>query len=411
VNKLVIQPPVTLHKASIELPLSKSIANRMLIIGYLAGNESLVKIPDSKDSVTMQRLIQGLRDNNFKEFDSGDAGTVFRFLTALLSVIPGTRTLTGSHRMKQRPVGALVDALRSLGVDISYSENEGYPPLTIHGKKPEGGYVKIDGSVSSQFISALMMIGPLMEMGLKLKIEGRIVSLPYIELTASLMRDSGIDVKIDGSEIIVQPGVYSLNSDLSEADWSAASYWFALVSLIPGSSLLLKGLKQHSNQGDSKLTDIFSPLGVNSEWLNENLLITNSGKRVNSIEINLTGQPDLAPAVAVACSGNQVNARLTGLETLVIKESNRLEALKTELAKLGYHSEIENNNALILVSGASSLISNSINTYNDHRIAMSMGVLSSVKSPLIINDPLVVDKSYPGFWDHLKQCGFIVSPG
>lgn len=410
-NRLVIQSPVTLCKASIELPLSKSIANRMLVIGYLADSESLVRIPNSKDSVTMQRLIQGLRNNNIKDFDSGDAGTVFRFLTALLSVIPGDRTLTGSHRMKQRPVGPLVNALRSLGADISYSENEGYPPIAIHGKKPEGGYVSIDGSVSSQFISALMMIGPLMKNGLKIMTEGSVVSWPYIELTAGLMRTSGIEVQIDGSEITIQPGIYTLNSDLSEADWSAASYWYALVSLVPGSSLLLKGLRQQSLQGDSKLTDIFSPLGVVSEWSDEGLLISYSGNRVDSFEINLNGQPDLAPAIATACAGNQINAKLTGLETLVIKESNRLEALNIELAKLGYQSEIEDNNTFIVLPGDSSVKSNLIDTYNDHRIAMSMAVLGAIKSPLNINDPRVVDKSYPDFWDHLRKCGFVVSAG
>lgn len=408
-SKIDIYAPDQLRKASIVLPLSKSIANRLLVIGYLSGNENKITISDSVDSVTMKRLIMSLRNNSTDTFDSGDAGTVFRFLTALLSVVPGKRILTGSHRMKQRPVGPLVDALRKLGVDIKYSENEGYPPLIINGKKLEGGYVEIDGSLSSQFISALMMIGPFMEKGLQIKITGTSVSRPYIELTAGLMKASGADVAVSGSELRVNPGKYTLTSDLSEADWSAASYWFALVALTPGSSLSLRGLKPQSLQGDSRLVDIFTLLGVTSQWKDDELIISHSDTITDCIEINLNGQPDLAPAIAVACSGNNVKARLTGLETLVIKESNRLEALSTELGKLGYYCSIENNNTLVLAPGYSTMLSNSIDSYNDHRIAMAMSLLSVRKKELIINDPQVVNKSYPQFWDHLEMCGFTIT--
>lgn len=408
-SKITINPPETLRNAAIELPLSKSITNRMLVIGYLSGNEKHVPVPDSVDSVTMHRLIDSLRNNSIEIYDSGDAGTVFRFLTALLSVVPGRRTLTGSYRMKQRPVGPLVDALRNLSIDISYAENEGYPPLIINGKEVEGGYVEIDGSLSSQFISALMMIGPLMKKGLHIKIAGNAVSRPYINLTAGLMNASGAKVTVADSEIRVASGKYTLASDQSEADWSAASYWFALVSLMPGSRLSLKGLKPQSLQGDSRLTEIFKPLGVNCQWTNNELNIYHYGNITDSIELNLIGQPDLAPAVAVACSGNMVKARLTGLETLVIKESNRLEALQEELGKLGYYCAIENNSSLILSPPGSLLINNSIDTYNDHRIAMSMALLAIRKSPLVINDPQVVNKSYPHFWEHLEMCGFNIS--
>lgn len=426
-SQLNIQPPVEIIKATVTLPLSKSIANRMLIIGYITGNEDLVKFPDCADSITMRALLQKLRSKSYfgqyqnnshvdiqdNIYNTGDAGTVFRFLSALLSITPGTALLTGSDRMLERPCGPLIDSLIELGAHCSYTDKHGYPPVLIEGKRLKGGTVAIDASVSSQFVSALMMIAPLMSDGLLINFKGFAVSQPYIHLTADLMRKNGIKVTVGVSSVIVNPGDYTFKEGIHEADWSAASYWYTMAALLKREStkespIILNGLKFESMQGDRLVAKIYEQLGIESKWCNGDLHLNNTGNVAKHIDIDLNGQPDLAPALAVACAGLQVSATIRGLETLVIKESNRLESIKSELKKLGYICQIEANNALRIIVGRTEQTSNVIETYNDHRIAMAMAMLCLTNGPLLINNPEVVRKSYPEFWTDLTSTGFII---
>ena len=425
-NQLSIKAPTDINNVPVNLPLSKSIANRMLIIGYLSGKEDSVEIPACDDSLTMKELLRKLRRNsyaaqflsndlNFHDncFNAGEAGTVFRFMSALLAITPGNAVLTGSARMLERPCGPLIDALVSLGAKCTYKGKQGYPPVLFEGRKLQGGNVTIDASVSSQFVSALMMIAPLMPKGLRIHLKGNPVSQPYIHLTAELMRSNGIKVSVDETLIVIEPGIYSFVEGIREADWSAASYWYALAALLPNESLLiypivLKGLKSNSLEGDRFVAEIFRQLGVESVWQNNDLLLKRAGSIVNKVDIDLNGQPDLAPALAVACAGIQVEATLRGLETLVIKESNRLESIKSELKKRGYVCRIESNNTLHVLKGMIPPTSNVIDTYNDHRIAMAMSMLSISSGTLVINNPDVVGKSYPEFWNDLVAAGFSI---
>ncbi len=423
-SQLVIKPPPILSGATITLPLSKSIANRVLVIAYLAGKEDIVSFPECNDSLIMFNLLKQLRlessshnqedgvEVQFFEYNAGDAGTVFRFLTALLSVTPGKRVLGGSTSLNSRPCGPLIKALSSLGAKISYLEKEEYPPVLITGSKLQGGVVDIDSSVSSQFISALMMIAPMLPNGLKIKLTGNLVSRPYIHLTAAIMKDCGVKTEFIGSEIIIPKGVYTIEHDIAEGDWSAASYWYALVAMCDSKyrdiQIILKGLNKDSSQGDKILQDIYKQLGVESTWVNGDLILTNTGKYTDYLTCNLKDYPDLTPALAVTCAGLQVNASLTGLETLAIKESNRLLSIQTELKKLGYNCNIESNHTLMILKGFTQTISHTINTYNDHRIAMAMSLLSIRTGNLVINDPMVVNKSYPSFWGDLQTLGFII---
>lgn len=426
-SQLNIKPPIELNRAPVTLPLSKSIANRMLIIGYITGNEDLVKFPDCADSNTMRELLRKLRSKSYfgqyqgndqidfqdNIYNTGDAGTVFRFLSALLAITPGKSLLTGSARMLERPCGPLIDSLIELGAHCSYMDKHGYPPVLIEGNKLKGGTISVDATVSSQFISALMMVAPLMPIGLTINLEGDAVSQPYIHLTADLMKRNGANVTVDISKVIVHPADYNFKEGIHEADWSAASYWYTLAALqkqdsTERSPVILKGLNHKSMQGDRLVAKIFEKLGIESKWFNGDVHLHNTGVVAKHIDIDLHGQPDLAPALAVACAGLQISATISGLETLVIKESNRLESIKSELKKLGYICQIEANNTLQIIVGRTEQTSNVIDTYNDHRIAMAMAMLSLTNGPLLINNPEVVRKSYPEFWTDLTSAGFII---
>lgn len=397
--------PTAKQAAEIELPLSKSISNRMLVIGYLAGNHNTVKIPDCNDSLIMKELLDALHTDKVNDFNAVDAGTVYRFLTALLSVTPGTRILKGTERMHQRPIEPLVQALNYLGADITYLGEPGYPPLLINGKRLNGGTVNVDASVSSQFISALMMVAPLMKNGLTIQLSNA-VSRPYIEMTASLMRSCGIDVSMKEGEITILPGDYTVVDSVYESDWSAASYWFSFAAL-SGSIVSINGLKQNSVQGDHILPSLFEPLGVISTWDETgNLIISGSGDVQHNVVANLINNPDLAPAYAATCAGLQVKAEIGGLETLAVKESNRLVTIREGLTSLGYSCNIKNHNSLVVEKGKKSIVNNLIHTHNDHRIAMSMAILSIMCDQLIVDDANVVKKSYPQFWEHLISVGF-----
>ncbi len=402
-----ITPPKGPLKVTVDLPLSKSIANRQLCIRFLSGSLDEYGLPDCDDSLLMRDLLDLLRSDKTTEvFNCGDAGTVFRFLTAILANMKGDRLISGSERMHQRPCAPLVNALNQLGADVNYQFQTGFPPLYIKGKPLHGGEVLIDASVSSQFISALMMTGATMTYGLKIMLKGKIVSRPYIELTVWLMQMQGIDVEFLEREIRVRPGQYKFNAGLYEADWSAASYWYAMAALAVDAEIRLEGLNKKSFQGDQKLAFLFEGLGVESRWDGENLLLLRHGNVSDEFRADFTDCPDLFPAIAVTCAGLGVKSRFTGLSTLAVKESDRLKSVGTELTRLGYQIMHTDADSFEILPGRIETHDNRIKTYADHRIAMAFAALSVAAGELFVHNPSVVSKSYPGFWHDLQQAGF-----
>lgn len=346
------------------------------------------------------RILQEALNSNTPEINIGMAGTAMRFLTALYAVQEGrTVVLTGAERMKQRPIAELVDALRELGADIGYLENEGFPPLKISGKNLKGAKVEIPASISSQFISALMMIGPTMEGGLQIRLTGIVFSKPYIELTADCMRNCGVDVKFEGNSISIPASEYKIPELKIEADWTSASYFYALVAARPNSKLLLKGLKIDSSQGDSILVDWFNQMGVASVQRENGVEVSSTGKVVVPLYINFIDHPDLAQTFAFLAATRGKPMKLSGLESLRLKETDRVAALRTELEKLGVAVSVKENS--MIISGSISVKRATIDTHNDHRMAMSAAVLSTV-IPIEIENPEVVEKSFPDFWNCLK---------
>ena len=404
---------------SIQLPSSKSISNRVLIINALSGNPELpLNVSDCDDTNVM---IQWLASKPHT-VDIGAAGTAMRFSTALLAVSEGEHVITGSPRMKQRPVAVLVDALRSIGADISYMENEGFPPLKIQGNPAlKGGEITLRGDVSSQYISALLMIGPYLQNGLKLNLTGDIISRAYIDMTIDLMTEFGADVEwADDSSIIVKPGRYDKQRYVVEADWSASSYWYEIIALSDEcTSVFLPNLSPYSLQGDSAVADIFELLGVNTDFLideedNSCVRLSKTGNVVKTFEYDFSNQPDLAQTLAVTCCMMDIPFHLTGLSTLRIKETDRLNALKAELAKLGFDIQVLNDSEL-LWDGKRRKLSDeqlraiAIDTYDDHRMAMAFAPAALKNGAIIINHPEVVSKSYPNFWNDLQSAGFSIS--
>ena len=404
---------------SIQLPSSKSISNRVLIINALSGNSELpLNVSDCDDTNVM---IQWLASKPHT-VDIGAAGTAMRFSTALLAVSEGEHVITGSPRMKQRPVAVLVDALRSIGADISYMENEGFPPLRIQGNPAlRGGEITLRGDVSSQYISALLMIGPYLQNGLKLILTGDIISRAYIDMTIDLMTEFGADVEwADDSSIIVKPGRYDKQRYVVEADWSASSYWYEIIALSDEcTSVFLPNLSPYSLQGDSAVADIFELLGVNTDFLideenNSCVRLSKTGNVVKTFEYDFSNQPDLAQTLAVTCCMMDIPFHLTGLSTLRIKETDRLNALKAELAKLGFDIQVLNDSEL-LWDGKRRKLSDeqlraiAIDTYDDHRMAMAFAPAALKNGAIIINHPEVVSKSYPNFWNDMQSAGFSIS--
>jgi 3-phosphoshikimate 1-carboxyvinyltransferase len=384
-------PSGPLH-GEINLPISKSIANRYLIISALAGER--LSLPDNLPEDV--KILRSALNSDKPEINIGMSGTAMRFLTASYAVQDGrTVVLTGAERMRQRPIGELVDSLIELGAEIEYLKEEGFPPLKIVGKNLEGGEVKVSASVSSQFVSALMMIGPIMNNGLKIHLEGKVLSKPYIELTAECMRKCGAEVQIGGSLISIESGHYTIPELAIESDWSSASYFYAIVAARPNSKFLLKGLKLDSSQGDSVLVKWFSEIGVPSVQ-RENGVEIESGDEIRlPQEIDFTHNPDLAQTIAFLAATSGQSLKLTGLDNLRVKETDRVAALKTELEKLGVSVSVQENE--MAVSGSISVQNEKINTYNDHRMAMSAAVVSTLVS-IEIENPGVVAKSFPGFW-------------
>lgn len=399
-------------KGKVILPSSKSLSNRVLVINALSGNRGMLpeNVSDCDDTRVMIKWLDGCDET----VDVGAAGTAMRFSTALLAVSEGYRVITGSERMKQRPIALLVDALRGLGAEIEYVGNEGYPPLCIKGNPTmKGGCVSLSGGVSSQYISALLMIAPMMEEGLTLTLTGDVVSRPYIDMTIGLMRDFGAKVMwMDDNVVRVEPRVYSKRDFFVESDWSACSYWYEMVALGDG-DVLLPGLFKDSFQGDSRVAELFSMLGVATEYVEGEGMgacvhIYRTGDVCGRLDLDLVEQPDLAQTLVVCCCMMGVPFRFTGLQSLKIKETDRINALRTEMRKLGYVVGEENDSVLYWNGERCEADTEPvIDTYDDHRMAMAFAPCALKLGEIRINDPHVVSKSYPGYWEDLRSVGFV----
>ena len=410
-----IKAPQVLNQ-TIKLPASKSISNRALIIHALSGGAILPNNLSDCDDTTV--IIDALQ-NNPHEINIKAAGTAMRFMTAFLSVKDGEEhVLTGTERMKHRPIGVLVDALRHLGADIKYAGEEGFPPLRIKGRKLEGGLLEVPGNISSQYISALLMIGPTLKNGLTLRLTGDVISRPYIDLTLWTMREFEADADwSDFETIIVAPKPYKERTYFIENDWSAASYWYEMMALSTheDDEIRLEGLMDGSKQGDSSVRYIFSLLGVKStfeskeEGVPTTVTLRHTNRCVPRLEYDFVNSPDLAQTFVVCCALKNVHFHFTGLSTLKIKETDRIEAMKKEMRKLGYVIHDKNNSELIW-DGERCMpeIEGGIDTYEDHRMALSFAPASLCIDGLSINNPQVVTKSYPHFWEDIKSAGFEV---
>ena len=407
---MIVSASKTLNTC-IVLPASKSISNRALVINALSnGSMPIENISDCDDSMV---VVAALRDMP-RVIDIKAAGTAMRFLTSLLATRPGEEhIITGTERMRNRPISVLVDALRALGADIGYEERAGYPPLKICGRRLKGGHLMLPGNVSSQYISSLLMIGPTLEQGLTLALEGEIISRPYIDMTLAIMRQYGARAEWTGEkEIRVEPVPYEPIPYYVESDWSAASYWYEMVALSTDeeASVVLPGLFEDSLQGDAAVAKMFEPLGVETVMEHGRVLIRKSGKRVETCEWNMLAQPDLAQTIVVTCCMKGVHFRISGLQTLRIKETDRIAALQKELLKYGFVLTAEGDDVLQWNGEMSRqpVVPEhvSIDTYDDHRMAMAFAPIALVKGSVVINSPEVVSKSYPSFWEDMKSAGF-----
>ena len=402
-------------KGEIHLSGSKSISNRVLLIKALCGRPfEIFNLSDSDDTVTMHKLLNGVDEN----YDAHHAGTTFRFLTAYLATQDGIQFLTGSERMKQRPVKALVDALNYLGANITYTENEGYPPLKIG--SPSADWKKeitLSADISSQYITALLLIAPILKDGLKIHLKGNIVSKPYIEMTINIMNYFGVSVLWDQNTLEISQQKYKEKDFHVEADWSAASYYYTIAGFCKNAELTLHGLHKFSLQGDSAIVEIGKNFGIETVC-GENLIVLKKKEQFSlpkHFEYDFLKVPDLAQSIAVLCAGLGIDSLFTGLQTLKIKETDRIQALQNELRKMNVffnkmpskHSKKTGIEYFLLEGKANVNLEYipSISTYNDHRMAMSFAPLGLI-FPIMIENPRVVSKSYPAFWDDIKSLGF-----
>lgn len=403
--KYLIKAPEERLRASVQLPASKSISNRALILNALSYSPyDIQNLSDCDDTEVMVKAL----NSDSRDFDIKAAGTAMRFLTAFLSKIVGEWTITGTERMKNRPIKLLVDALNSLGARIEYMEKKGYPPLRIFGSALQGGEISLAGGVSSQYISALLMIAPLMENGLTLHLEGNIISRPYINLTLQLMEQFGVKATWNGQTIKILPQEYKPIRFTVESDWSAASYWYSIMALSKNAEIELLGLFKNSLQGDAAGAKLFAQLGVGTAFTDRGVVLKYNGNVTKKLIYNFVNEPDLAQTFVVTCVLLNIPFRFTGLQSLKIKETDRIEALKTELRKLGYLLT-DSNDSILEWNGercepeADPIIA----TYEDHRMAMAFAPAALVlPKGLKVADPEVVTKSYPAYWEDLRRAGF-----
>jgi 3-phosphoshikimate 1-carboxyvinyltransferase len=413
---LQLQSAICNLKSQIKITGSKSETNRLLLLQALFPNITLANTSNSDDSEVMQKALKG----NDEIVDIHHAGTAMRFLTAYFAVNEGREVvLTGSSRMKERPIKVLVEALQQLGAKISYENEEGYPPIRIKGQKITANKVNIPANVSSQYISALLLIAPKLENGIELTLVGEITSIPYIKMTLALLNEIGVETSFEGNVINVKPLTTHERQRTGEAnpkpqtltvesDWSSASYFFSIVALAEiGTEITLSSYKQNSLQGDSSLVEIYKNLGVDTVFENNSIVLRKSVTPNPQLSnCNLNSSPDIAQTIVATCLGLGIGCHLTGLHTLKIKETDRLEALRIELTKLGANISVTND-SLTLVATKDINPNVKIATYNDHRMAMAFAPLA-LKVPIIIENAEVVSKSYPDFWEDLKRLGFIM---
>jgi 3-phosphoshikimate 1-carboxyvinyltransferase len=388
------------------LPSSKSISNRALILKALSNNRSVVSnLSSARDTKLMQALI----NSEDATIDVMDAGTTMRFLAAYFASTNQKKIITGTERMKQRPIKLLVDALRKIGAEITYLGEEGFPPIQTHGfKKQLTSTIEIPGDVSSQYISALMMIAPTLPDGLTIQLRGEIGSVPYIQMTASLMKEFGVEPNLDFDKkiISIQNKIYKPSAVTVEADWSAASYWFAFVALAKDAKITLPTISENSLQGDRVIVDVMAKLGVNSIFKNGELELTKKESDTH-LTWDFKNCPDLAQTVLPVCAAKGIAGNFTGLESLRIKETDRIAALKNELMKIGATLDEPETGRWTLTPGKIESLTQSIETYHDHRMAMGFAPWATQTDVTILN-PEVVNKSYPTYWEDLKSVGFTI---
>jgi 3-phosphoshikimate 1-carboxyvinyltransferase len=404
--KLSTNSIFTIDDSQLNITGSKSETNRLLLLKALFPNITLANTSNSDDSEVMQKALAG----NDEIVDIHHAGTAMRFLTAYFSVNEGREVvLTGSSRMQERPIKILVEALAQLGVEISYEKEVGYPPIRIKGKKVTDSKVTLAANVSSQYISALLLVASKLDNGLELTLEGEITSIPYIKMTLALLADLDIKTSFEGNVIKVFPKESVETKEMVvESDWSSASYFFSLVALSDAAKITLSSYKENSLQGDSELVSLYEKMGVKTTFQNNKMTLEKvSGFNYEDVNFELNNTPDIAQTIVVTCLGLGIGCHLTGLHTLKIKETDRLEALRIELTKLGANISVTNDSLTLLRSGD---INHDVHiaTYNDHRMAMAFAPLA-IKVPIIIDDAEVVSKSYPDFWNDLKSLNFQIT--
>lgn len=389
-----IPPPRLPLQGVLPMVASKSESNRALILRALAGPSlELENLSAARDT----RLLARLLESDAEVLDARDAGTTLRFLTAWCVAAGHPALITGTPRMCKRPVGILVDALRELGADIVYEGEEGFPPHRVRGFAQTARACTVRGDVSSQYISALLLIGPFLPLGLDLTLVGEVASRPYIDMTIEWMARFGLKVQETPDGYRVDPQTATGGRHAVESDWSGAGYWYALLALAGRGELKLMHLREQSLQGDRGLADLFSSLGVKSRFESDGVVIS-PGPREARFEADFTHMPDQAQTFAVCCAGLGIPARLTGLKSLRIKETDRIAALQSELAKFGCRAEAEGDEALVLPGGPLEVSGQTVHTYDDHRMAMAFAPLAAL-GPIQVDDPEVVEKSYPSFWE------------
>ena len=394
--------------STIYLNSSKSESNRLLIIKALSEKEITIKnLSKANDSVLLKNLLES---ENLVVWDAQDAGTSFRFLTSFLAIKKEHVVLSGTERMKQRPVKVLVDALNKIGAEILYLENEGFPPIYVKGKINQvKNKLDIPGDISSQYISSLLLIAPLLEKGIEINIEEPFYSRPYVNMTLNLMNSFGIKSAVKGNKISIKNQEFSSGSYIVESDWSAASYWYSILSISDNiNNLTLQGLKKKSNQGDSVISELMKSFGVNTQYKEDGIVLTKIKLDTEEIELDFRDCPDLAQTILVVAAYHKIKLKVSGVESLKIKETDRLLAMKNELKKIGCDFYEEGNFWILEKRNREIDDELSIDTYKDHRMAMAFAPLASKKS-IIINDPDVVVKSYPTYWEDLKKVGFIIT--
>ena len=413
-NQIVISKAHKSLIGCISLPASKSESNRALMIKAMCQEGILIQnLSDAEDTQILNKCLRYIETCGFSGIpmvvDAKNAGTVYRFLTAYLAIRSGKWLLIGSERMQERPIEQLVLALNQINADISYTDKKGYPPLLINGKKLKGGQLNLESGISSQYISSLLLIAPLLNNGLEIQLVGNLISRPYVQMTIRIMEHFGVKVEYTDRRIKIDHQTYAKNVFTVSPDWSAASYWYEMAALSDEVDLFIPNLKEESMQGDRVLPEIFDQLGVNSEFTKEGLNLKKQQQKVSYFEYDFVDCPDLAQAVIITCVGLGIEGSFKGLQSLRIKETDRIASLNNEISLFGFSLVEENPTLWSLVKQAQDirlLETHVAKTYDDHRMAMALAPLCLLSQKMIIEDPEVVKKSYPGFWKDLESVGF-----